>query len=67
MKHYIAIGEASKLLEVCIRTLRRWEKDGKIYGYRTPGGHRRFAMIEIERIISGGVTEEMAARNGSLT
>ncbi|MFX0061637.1 MAG: IS607 family transposase [Candidatus Hermodarchaeota archaeon] len=59
MKYYVAIGEASKLLGVCIKTLRSWNKDGKIHCYRTPGGHRRFAMIEIERIISEGLTEEV--------
>lgn len=55
MKFHIAIGEASKRLDVCIKTLRRWNKDGKIHCYRTPGGYRRFAIVEIERIISGGV------------
>ncbi|MFX0062122.1 MAG: IS607 family transposase [Candidatus Hermodarchaeota archaeon] len=59
MKHYVAIGEASKRLGVCIKTLRRWDKDGKIHCYRTPGGHQRFALVEIERIISGGLTEEV--------
>jgi putative resolvase len=58
MKYHIAIGEASKLLGVCIKTIRRWNKDGKIHCYCTPGGHRRFAIIEVERIISEGLTEE---------
>ncbi|MFX0064972.1 MAG: IS607 family transposase [Candidatus Hermodarchaeota archaeon] len=60
MKYYVAIGEASKRLGVCIKTIRRWDKDGKIHCYRTPGGHRRFALVEIERIISGDLTEEVA-------
>ena len=59
MKHYVAIGEASKWIGVCIKTLRRWDQDGKIHYYRTLGGHRRFALIEIERIISGDLTEEV--------
>ncbi|MFX0090357.1 MAG: IS607 family transposase [Candidatus Hodarchaeota archaeon] len=67
MRHYVAIGEASKLLGVCIKTLRRWDKGGKIRCYRTPGGHRRFAIIEIERIISGGLTEEVEDLGGSET
>ncbi|MFX0067349.1 MAG: recombinase family protein [Candidatus Hermodarchaeota archaeon] len=65
MKHYIAIGEASQLLGVCIKTIRRWNKDGKIHCYRTPGGHRRFAIIEMERIISGGRMEEVECFGGS--
>ncbi|MFX1535489.1 MAG: IS607 family transposase [Promethearchaeota archaeon] len=65
MKYYVAIGEASKRLGVCIKTVRRWHRDGKIHCYRTPGGHRRFAIIEIERLISGGLTEEVEALGGS--
>ena len=65
MKYYVAIGEASKRLGVCIKTIRRWDRDGKIHCYRAPGGHRRFAIIEIERIISGGLTEEVEALGGS--
>lgn len=73
MKHYVTIGEASKRLGVCIKTIRRWDKGGKIQCYRTPGGHRRFALIELERIISGGLTDEleregeMGSLNGSKT
>ncbi|MFX0064455.1 MAG: recombinase family protein [Candidatus Hermodarchaeota archaeon] len=65
MKHYLTIGETSKRLGVCIKTLRRWDKGGKIHCYRTPGGHRRFAIVEIERIISGGLTEEVECLDGS--
>ncbi|MFX0096051.1 MAG: MerR family DNA-binding transcriptional regulator, partial [Candidatus Hodarchaeota archaeon] len=39
MKDHLAIGEASKLLGVCIKTIRRWNKGGKSHCYRTPGGH----------------------------
>jgi putative resolvase len=59
LKHYLTIGETSKRLGVCIKTIRRRDKDGKIHCYRTPGGHRRFPLIEIERIISGDLTEEV--------
>ncbi|MFX0066051.1 MAG: helix-turn-helix domain-containing protein [Candidatus Hermodarchaeota archaeon] len=64
MTHYVAIGEASRLLGVCIKTIRRWDKDSRICCYRTPGGHRRFAIIEIERIISGGLMEEVECFGG---
>lgn len=59
MKYYLTIGEASVRLGVCVTTLRRWDRNGKIQCYRTPGGHRRFALVEIERIISGDLTEEL--------
>ncbi|MFX0094964.1 MAG: helix-turn-helix domain-containing protein [Candidatus Hodarchaeota archaeon] len=40
MQHFVAIGEASIRFGVCRTTIRRWDKDGKIHCYRTPGGHR---------------------------
>lgn len=64
MKHYLPIGEASVRLGVCVTTLRRWDRDGKIRCYRTPGGHRRFALFEIERILSGDLVEDLEAGKG---
>ena len=43
----ISISEASKLLGVTIKTLRLWEKDGKIISKRTEGGHRRYDVSEL--------------------
>ncbi len=42
MNTLITIREASDLLGVSIKTLRRWEQQGKISSIRTRGGHRRF-------------------------
>ncbi|MBY9005221.1 MAG: IS607 family transposase [Candidatus Lokiarchaeota archaeon] len=39
------------MLGVCIKTLRRWEKKRKITCVRTLGGHRRFPVLEIKRLI----------------
>lgn len=46
-----AIGTAALILGVCIKTLRRWEYAKKITCVRTPGGHRRFPVQEIARIV----------------
>ncbi|MCE7734805.1 MAG: helix-turn-helix domain-containing protein [Candidatus Heimdallarchaeota archaeon] len=48
-----AISQAAMLLGVCPTTIRRWDKSGDIMCNRTPGGHRRIAKEEINRIISG--------------
>ncbi len=47
----ISIGMAANMLGVCIKTLRRWDKQEKIRCYRTFGNHRRFSVQEINRII----------------
>ena len=49
------IGEAAKILGVSIETLRRWDRAGKLNSIRTPGGQRRFALSEIERVRRGEV------------
>ena len=48
-----SIGNAALILGVCIKTLRRWNKINKIQCIRTPGGHRRFSLREVKRIIEG--------------
>lgn len=44
----ITITELAKILSVSCKTLRLWEKEGKITSYRTPGGHRRYILEEIK-------------------
>ena len=48
-----SIGMAAELLGVCIKTLRRWDKTNHIRCIRTPGGHRRFPVQEVQRFLSG--------------
>lgn len=48
----ISPKEASKMLGVSLSCLRNWEKAGKIKCVKTLGGHRRFKLEEIKRIIN---------------
>ncbi len=50
MEKMISISEASEILGVNIRTLQRWDNDGKLKAYRTLGGHRRYKLSEIESL-----------------
>lgn len=45
--------QAAELLGVSVRTLHRWESDGKIVSRRTPGGHRRYEVAELLNTKSG--------------
>lgn len=50
-KLLVGIGEAAKYLGVTTQTIRNWNKQNLIEAIRTPKGHRRIAIIEIERIL----------------
>lgn len=43
--------EAANVLGVSIRTLYRWEDDGLISPRRTPGGHRRYPLADVEALL----------------
>ena len=36
---------------VCSKTIRRWDKKGHIKCLRTPGGHRRILLSEVNRLL----------------
>lgn len=46
-KKLLTIKQASEELGVSIKTIRRWEQQGKIESIRTSGGHRRFKLKEV--------------------
>ena len=52
MEELISPQNTAKMLGVCIATLRNWEKDGKIKCVRTMGGHRRYKLEEVMRILN---------------
>ena len=43
----LSIKEASKLLGVTPKTVREWEKEGKITASRTKGGHRPYEISSL--------------------
>ncbi len=51
MERLYTMKEASKLLGVHIRTIQKWDKQGKIRCVRTIGGKRRVPESEIKRIL----------------
>ena len=48
-KRWIGLSVAARLLGVHPSTVRAWADGGKLQVQRTPGGHRRFLLPEIER------------------
>ncbi len=49
---WLSLGPASLVLGVDPDTLRRWADDGRIPAWTTPGGHRRFDRVALERLTS---------------
>ena len=45
--YMIGIKEAAELLGITSKTLRLWEKNGKITSHRTEGQHRRYVVSEL--------------------
>lgn len=56
---WLTLSEAAKLLDVHPTTLRRWANNGDIPVFVTPGGHRRFAAVDLARF----ARERSALRN----
>ncbi|WP_053227575.1 EAL domain-containing protein [Solirubrobacter soli] len=48
----VGLSEAAEALGVSASTLRRWANTGRIGAIRTPGGHRRFSVSEIRRLVA---------------
>lgn len=50
-QEWLSLSDASKLMGVHPATLRQWSDEGKVRIFRTPGGHRRFSRLDIERVL----------------
>ncbi len=48
----LGTAESAKLIGVSVRTLYRYEDQGRITSVRTPGGHRRYRRSEVEALLS---------------
>jgi len=46
----LSISKAAAELQISPSTLRRLEKFGRFTPVRTPGGHRRYSMEQIEQL-----------------
>ena len=51
------IKEASEYLHVSQNTLRNWERQGKILSLKTAGGHRRYTINELDKVIGKNNTD----------
>ena len=50
---WVSLRRACEILGADESTLRRWADAGRLRVYRTPGGHRRFSLSDLESMVSG--------------
>ena len=50
---WVSLRRACDILGVDESTLRRWADTGRLRVYRTPGGHRRFSLPDLESMVAG--------------
>lgn len=62
MDYELSAGDVARRLGVTIETVRKWTAQGRLDCIRTVGGHRRYAAVEVERLIGQTTrTEDGAA------
>jgi excisionase family DNA binding protein len=50
---WVSLRRACEILGADESTLRRWADAGRLRVYRTPGGHRRFSLSDLEGMVAG--------------
>jgi excisionase family DNA binding protein len=50
---WVSLRGACEILGADESTLRRWADAGRLRVYRTPGGHRRFSLSDLEGMVAG--------------
>jgi excisionase family DNA binding protein len=54
---WLSLTEAAKRLKVHPATLREWADRGRVRTFRTPGGHRRFSVEDVDALASAAAPE----------
>jgi len=62
-QEWLTLSQAAKRLNVHATTLRRWSDNGKIPVMITPGGHRRFAVADVENFSTGSRSIRIPSTN----
>lgn len=62
MDKLYSISKTAEILDVSPKTLRIWDKEGKLKPVLTSGGHRRYKESDINDIISGNTSDYFKTR-----
>lgn len=59
----VSISKAADILGVSITTLRRWDAEGKLRAERTPAGHRRYDVAQLNELLMRRDTQRSRHRS----
>ena len=57
MHEYVSITKAAQVIGVTPKTLRVWDNENIFKSYKTPKGHRRYLLDEIEALALGRTSD----------
>ncbi|MCB2353658.1 IS607 family transposase [Clostridium estertheticum] len=63
MHEYVSITKAAQIIGVTPKTMRVWDNEGVLKSYKTPKGHRRYPLDEIESLALGRVSNVVNINN----
>jgi putative resolvase len=66
MHEYVSITKAAQVIGVTPKTMRIWDDEGILKSYRTPKGHRRYLLNEIETLALGRVASTTVNMNNKV-
>lgn len=61
----LTAGDVAEMFKVSVVTVGNWASAGKLRCFRTPGGHRRFRVEDVEAFIAETETEVAANKAAS--
>lgn len=58
-REYLRVGDAAKLLGVCVQTLRNWDKNGKLKPYRhTMSSYRLYKKEDLIKLLEEAMSDK---------
>src|SRR5262245_26001770 len=62
---WLTLGQAARFLGVAQSTIRKWTDQQRVPAFKTPGGHRRYRRVDLQRFLERSAAGD-AARSGPL-
>jgi len=62
---WLTLGQAARFLGVAQSTIRKWTDQQRVPAFKTPGGHRRYRRVDLQRFLERSAAGD-ASRSGPL-